>query len=156
MIGRLLSSSTVQLVLARLAVKRFPRVLRLGKTAFVFRWNDVAEVLTRDDDFRIEPINKARIEGVSGPFFLGMDRSPEYFNQRQHGYHAFAPQISKELLADIEERALLSLTEAISNASDLKIDVVGDVIRPVAAQTAIRVFGISNPDMELYLETMSE
>ena len=60
---------------ARFAARYLPPTLSFRNYTLVFRWADVADVLARDGDFRIAPINAKRIEGVSGPFILGMDRS---------------------------------------------------------------------------------
>ena len=71
--------------LPRLAAKlclHFTPVLKIGNTVIVSRWNDVQEVLSRDLDFLIEPVNKIRIERVNGPFILGMDRGAQHLAER--------------------------------------------------------------------------
>lgn len=140
MISKLLQTPAVFLPLSRLSLRILPRIFRIGKTVIVTRWQDVAEVLSRDDDFRIEPINKKRIDAVSGSFFLGMDRKPEYFVQRHHGYNAMAAQDWATLPTLIEQNIDCSLKLVGGSC-----DVIGDVIRPVAIQTAVHIFGIK-PD----------
>ena len=63
--------------LMRLLAALGPRVVKLPKKqALVARYDDVQDLLRRDADFRIAPINATRIEGVMGPFILGMDGGP--------------------------------------------------------------------------------
>ena len=52
---------------SRWAAARAPRVLKLGKNVFVSRFADVQEVLARDGDFLIAPINGSRIQECDGP-----------------------------------------------------------------------------------------
>lgn len=143
MLSRLLASVPFQRFLAGAAVRLLPSVLRFGKTVIVLGWKDVADVLTRDDDFRLGPINRARIEGVSGPFFLGMDRCPAYFQQRQYGYAAMASVNLAKDSAQIKSAAQHHLDQA-----NPALDIVGDYARPIAAQTAARIFGISGPSQQ--------
>src|SRR5262245_48059201 len=78
----LLASAPALRFAARAIARMGPRSIKVGNTVAVFRWADVADVLFRDGDFRIAPINERRITDVSGPFILGMDRSPQLFKQR--------------------------------------------------------------------------
>jgi hypothetical protein len=48
----------------------------------VARHADVVEVLHRDLDFRIAPVNEVRIDEVNGPFVLGMDRGATLVHAR--------------------------------------------------------------------------
>src|SRR5262249_35265167 len=49
-----------------------------GSIAIVTRYDDVIEVLSRQDVFSVVPIYAARMERTSGAFFLGMDDGPQY------------------------------------------------------------------------------
>lgn len=140
MVSKLLSSVPVQRWLIRIAVNFFPPVVKFGKTAFVLGWKDVADVLSRDDDFRIAPINKSRIEAVSGPFFLGMDRCGDLFKQRKAAFSALA----RIDLASEAEQIRANAGELL-DASPQKIDAVGGYARLVAADTAVRLFGVAGP-----------
>lgn len=53
-------------------------VLRLGQQTFVFRDADVREILRRDQDFVLGPVNGENISRHIGPFVLGMDDGPRY------------------------------------------------------------------------------
>src|SRR5882724_720664 len=49
--------------------------IRILSFVIVARHAHVTEVLHRDLDFLIAPVNEKRINEVNGPFVLGMDRS---------------------------------------------------------------------------------
>ncbi|HVQ08193.1 MAG TPA: cytochrome P450 [Allosphingosinicella sp.] len=129
----------VMRVLASVGPRRFP----LGKRLAVFRWQDVDELLRRDADFAIAPVNAERIEGVMGPFILGMDASVRLHAQRESNYAA---------LRDADKSGLVRIlaTEPARLAGDAarrlgRIDVVNFYARPVAARVAASLFGIAGP-----------
>ena len=126
----------------RLLSKIAPRIT-VGKTLIVSNWQNVTEVLDRDNDFLIAPINAERIKAVSGPFILGMDRSPELVKQREHVYASVRDADRQPLLATLNEETERLLTDAI--AAGGKLDVVNGYARLVAARTAAIFFGIHGP-----------
>ncbi|BCJ91251.1 hypothetical protein IZ6_19860 [Terrihabitans soli] len=128
---------------ARLAARWAPRRIGFGKTVLAFRWADVADILRRDGDLLIAPINAKRITAVAGPFILGMDRSPELFKQREAVYSALRG-VSPAPIADIlkKEPQRLLIEAAIAPGS---IDIVNGYARPVAARVAASLFGIKGP-----------
>jgi cytochrome P450/glutathione S-transferase len=128
---------------ARLAARSFPRVLKLGKTAYVSRFADVDEVLARDGDFLIAPVNARRIEGVMGPFILGMDNSAELQTQRRATYRALAGTDHSGAAALVASEAERFVTDAAARFG--KIDVVNGFARPIAARAALTIFGIRGP-----------
>lgn len=109
---------------------------RVGKTVIVAAHRHVEEVLARDLDFLIAPINAERIKDVAGSFVLGMDRHPTMIAERQALYQAFQS-------VDFERLRLAAVAEAHQRTQGTSIDAVGDVARPVAAATAQRLFGIA-------------
>jgi cytochrome P450 len=127
---------------ARIAA-RWKLRLAIGKTLVVSSWDDVREVLERDNEFRIAPVNKARIEAVSGPFILGMDRSPELFRQREAVYGALRGMDGGPARAVLRDEPRRLLENAFARHG--QIDVVNGYARPIAARTAVAVFGIAGP-----------
>ena len=128
---------------ARFAARYLPPTISFRNYLVVFRWADVADVLARDGDFRIAPVNAARIEAVSGPFILGMDRSEALFAQRVAVYDAmrgadFAPV---RAILETEPDELLRAAAA----RDGQIDVVNGYARKVAGHVAAALFGIKGP-----------
>jgi cytochrome P450 len=141
-----------QVALARLVLRFGPRSVRLGNTLLLYRWQDVRDALHRDEDFLIAPVNRERIVAVSGPFILGMDRSPELFQQRTCVYNAMHDAdfglIDKGLAAGIAD----CLQQARKAGG--KLDVVNGYARRVAGQTACAYFGVSGPDEASTLRVM--
>ncbi|MEX0758556.1 MAG: hypothetical protein WD100_03150, partial [Tistlia sp.] len=138
-----LAGSTLPALALRTLV-RFRPTLRLRGTVFALSWENVTEVLRRDSDFAIEPVNKERITAVSGPFILGMDRSaPDIFAQREAVYTAMreARMSPARSLLDTEARRLLE--DAAERHG--RIDLVNGYARLVAARTATAIFGIAGP-----------
>jgi cytochrome P450 len=128
---------------ARFAARYLPPTISFRNYKVVFRWADVADVLARDGDFRIAPINAARIEAVSGPFILGMDRSEALFEQRIAVYESMIGADFTPIRAILENEPTELLRAAA--AHDGKIDVVNGYSRRVAGHVATALFGISGP-----------
>ena len=128
---------------ARFAARYLPPTLSFSNYKVVFRWADVADVLARDGDFRIAPVNQKRIEGVMGPFILGMDRSKELFAQRVAVYDAMKSADFAPIRHILATEPIELLNAAV--ARDGQIDVVGGYARKVAGHVATALFGISGP-----------
>jgi cytochrome P450 len=139
----LLSSPWVLRNGARLLARFGPRRLKFGSNVLVFRWADAADVLDRDGDFRIAPINANRIEAVSGSFILGMDRSEELFAQRRAVYGALrsAGTAPFQDVVCNEPRRILEAAAARYG----QVDVVNGYARPIAARAAAAMFGVRGP-----------
>jgi cytochrome P450 len=115
--------------------------LRIGDKVIVGRHCDAVDVLSRDLEFRIGPINAEKIGAVNGPFILGMDRCATLIEERAALYRA----LSKVDLSQIRRQIGDEATRRVSAAGD-QIDVVADYARPIAAATAQTIFGIKGSD----------
>jgi cytochrome P450 len=122
--------------------KQFP-ILVLGKRALVTRHADVVEVLTRDTDFTIAEINEARINESTGPFILGMDRSPQYDTEAATLREAVRPDDLERIRNLVKQNATDLVTAARPSG---KIDVVNGLARVVALRTVGSYFGVPAPD----------
>ena len=122
--------------------------LRLGSNVIAVRHGDVSQVLARDLDFLIAPINAARIEAVNGPFVLGMDRGASLAKEREALYSALRHVDRAKLKEQVDERA----GRAIAGAADGTLDVVGLYARPIAAITARSLFGLTGPGDTLFMD----
>jgi cytochrome P450 len=120
--------------------------LRIGDKVIVGRHADAMEVLSRDLEFRIGPVNAAKIDAVNGPFILGMDRGETLVRERAALYKALAKVDRKPLRHQIENAARTRIA-----ASGDKIDAVGGYARPIAAATAQTLFGIKGPDDTIFM-----
>ncbi len=124
------------------------RPFKIGPFIIAARHADVREVLSRDLDFLIAPINAARIETVNGPFVLGMDRGATLAVERNALYSALH-QVDKTKIRDAVAHAA---AQAIARAGNGPLDVVGGYARPIAAGTARALFGIGGSDERLFMD----
>jgi cytochrome P450 len=115
--------------------------LRIGNKVIVGRHCDAVDVLSRDLEFRIGPVNAAKIDAVNGPFILGMDRCATLIEERAALYRALSKVDLSQIRRQIEDEA----TRRVSAAGD-QIDVVAGYARPIAAATAQTIFGIKGSD----------
>jgi cytochrome P450 len=124
-------------------LRRFAPVLRVGRLVVVSRHDDVVEVLARDGDFTIAPVNAARMERWSGPFILGMDRGPDYDREAA----ALRRGVRAEDLPSIRRLTRQWASELIgASAGQGRIDVVAGYGRVVAARLVETYFGVPGPD----------
>ena len=119
----------------------------LGALVVAGRHCDVSEVLARDLDFIIQPINGARFDQIGYHFILGMDRSVELARER----HALYAALAAVDMTPVRAVAAHHLAERLA-AADGAIDVVEDYARPVAAATASALFGVSPDDRALFMD----
>jgi cytochrome P450 len=127
---------------ARLA-SAIGRPLPLRGLTVVSRWADVHEVLAEDARFSIEPVNGPRFDVINGPFVLGLDRGPQFERERLHMYRALAGIDFPALALDIEREADRLLD--VAHAAGGPVDVAHGYAHPIAARTAVRLFGVRGP-----------
>ena len=121
-----------------LLVRLFGGRLTLGEFVFLNRHKDITEVMRRDLDFLIAPVNAGRMAAVNGPFILGMDRSAIAAHEREALYRALAG-VNLVALHDGVQADIAARLESVSS-----IDAVEDYARPIATRTAIALFGLRN------------
>ncbi len=132
----------VQLRAANLLRRLAPRFV-LGRVAIFSNWKDVRDLLSRDLEFLIAPVNGAKINSVTGPFVLGLDRSEKLVRERGQMYAALAAVDLSLVRESAEQEARRLLTAAKARGG--KIDVVNGYARLVAARTAALLFGVRGP-----------
>jgi cytochrome P450 len=125
------------------------RPIRIGNKVIAARHADVLDLLARDLDFRIAPVNETKINAVNGgPFVLGMDRGCRLALEREALYRALA----EVDLAPIRQAAAAEAEQRL-DTSGAAIDVVNGYARPIAAHTAERLFGIGpGLDFALFMD----
>jgi len=116
-------------------------VLRWKNSTFVFRAEDVKEVLNRNQDFTIAEINGPHIERHIGPFILGMDDGPQY----QRDISILRAATKRE---DSQRIASFIRKEAENIISDLpkEFDLVQDYTRQLPYLLISDYFGTPGPD----------
>lgn len=126
----------------------YGKPLRLGTKVIVGRHADAMDVLSRDLEFRIGPVNAAKIDEVNGPFILGLDRGDTLVRERGALYRALAQVDLSPLRKQIAESA-----DARIKAAGDRIDAVNAYARPIAAQTAQSLFGVESvQDKTLFMD----
>jgi cytochrome P450 len=149
--SRLLSEQPLPALAARLGARIaavWGRPIRVGGTVIIARHSQVLELLARDIEFRIGPINGTKIEAVNdGPFILGMDRDVALIHERRTLYEALAHVDLRPIKAAVAEQA-----DAKINDAGEAIDVVGGYARPIAARTAQTLFGVRGPDDQTFMD----
>jgi cytochrome P450 len=149
LLALLLRSPTLPALAARLGAKlaTWCDPIRFGDFVFVARHAHVLEVLHRDLDFLIAPINEKRIVEVNGPFVLGMDRSATLVRERGALYQALMAVDLAPIRRSIETEAAQRIASA-----GAEIDAVDAYARPIAARTATALFGIRGSDERMFMD----
>jgi cytochrome P450 len=149
--GRPLSSLILEAWPQRIAAKAaaaWGHVVVIFGFAIASRWNDVEDILRRDLDFQIAPINGVRIDEVNGPFVLGLDRGSKMITERTQLYAAVSATDLPAVRALVAAEAGKLLDDAI--AAQGQVDIVNGYARLVAARAARQIFGIAGPtEMDL-------
>jgi cytochrome P450 len=114
-------------------------VLVRHNLAIVTQYDDVREVLTRDEAFSVEPY-RGKMKALAGDFVLGTDDSPEY--ERDISIlRLAAPRSDVPALAGfVQETA-----DGLVDDADGRIDVA-DLAKRVPARLIGRWFGTPGPD----------
>ena len=149
-IATLLRARRLGWVAARIGIalaRLWNKPLRLGQTVIVARHAQVQEVLRRDVDFLVAPVNAARFEAIGYPFILGKDRALPLVDERASLYQALARVDMAPL-----RQALAAGIEAKLPRAGHSVDIVGDYARPLAGATARALFGIAPADEPAFLD----
>lgn len=109
----------------------------MAKRIVVAGHAQVREVLRRDLEFGIAPINGARISEVDEAFVLGMDRGVVLVHEREALYRALAHADREPIMRSIEA----GIADRLDGRSE--VDTVNGYARPIAARTAQLLFGIN-------------
>ena len=127
-------------------LRRWKPVFTIGGKTVVTRRVHVLEILERDLDFTIAEINDANMRRVSGAFILGMDRSPEYDREAGLLRSAARRDDPERIRALVTEDAAQMVAAARPHG---RLDVVGNLARPVATRLLDRYFGVPGPNEQL-------
>ena len=153
LIGFLVGGRVLPDLAARVGIRMarwYGKPFRFLRWVIAARHADAVEMLGRDLDFGIAPVNAVKIDEVNaGPFILGMDRSAALELERRGLYEALAAidldRLRAETEADIE-----TVLARIPAGGEL--DAVAGYARPIAARTARRLFGLHAPSERMLME----
>ncbi len=116
-------------------------ILVVKNFAIVTRYEDVQEVLSRDDVFQVTYREKMEIVAGGKNFFLGMQNSPEYERDVSHMRGA----IRREDVATIIVPFVQETARRLVMNSGGKLDVVTQLGRPVPVRLIAEYFGCPPP-----------
>lgn len=153
LIGFLVGGRVLPDLAARIGIRLarwYGRPFRVLRWVIAARHAQAAELLRRDLDFGIAPVNAAKIDEVNaGPFILGMDRSSALERERRGLYEALAAVDLDRIRAETESDIEAVLAEVPAGG---EIDAVAGYARPIAARTARRLFGLRAPSERMLME----
>ncbi len=119
--------------------------LVLGKRVLVTRAEDVNEVLKTDAVFGVTEIYAEKMERTTGPFFLGMENTPQYQRESSLSRQAVRREDLERIRTMVREHAGQLIARAQPGG---RLDVVNGLARPVAVGMVDRFFGVPGPDPE--------
>lgn len=129
-------------------LRTFFPVLRSGRFALVTRYDDVREILDRDDVFEAPfGLEMAEVSG-GADFVLGLPRGPRYDRMQHHMRAVFHPDDPQRIIAPMaREMAERVLVEAKG-----RINAVRDYITRIPTRIVEAHFGIPIPDENAFAE----
>lgn len=126
-------------------LRRVKPILIVKNVALVTRFEDVQEVLARDDIFQVTYGPKMRVITGGQDFFLGMQNSPEYERDVAHMRSVMRRQDIAVIAGFVAKTA-----EQIVSQSGGKLELVNQLSRVVPARWIAEYFGTVPPsDREL-------
>lgn len=141
-IGRVANNGPL-LARAGALVARVAPTVRVGRVVVVLRHAEVVEVLERDADFTIAEVNAARMDGLNGPFVLGMDDCP-IARAEKAVLVAAVPDGDRDRIRSFVHATAAELVDAARPSG--RLDVVQDLARPAAVRLVAHHFGVPGPD----------
>ena len=118
-------------------LRRVKPVLIIRNTALVTRFEDVQEILARDNVFQVTYKEKMEVIGDGANFFLGMQNSPEYERDQSH----MRTVIRRQDLPQLVQPFVAKTAESLVVASAGNIDVVQQLGRVVPMRLIAEYFG---------------
>jgi cytochrome P450/glutathione S-transferase len=138
-------------VLLRLASKvlRVKPVLRLGQTTVISGYEQVTKTLRADQEFTIAEINAARMDRISGPFILGMDRGAQY-DRENAAIHSIIKPTDLDWVRQIASGTAQAMVAAAKPYG--RLDVSGNLARVSAARVVAEYLGVPGPTEHILMQ----
>jgi cytochrome P450 len=125
-------------------LRKIKPILLMKNFALVTRFEDVQEVLSRDDVFQVVYGEKMRVITGGQNFFLGMQNSPEYARDVSHMRSVVRREDIPDRIAPFVQQTASSLVAAAGN----QLDVVKQLSKIVPARWIADYFGCPPPSDE--------
>ena len=126
-------------------------ILILPHFAVVSRYDDVVDVLMRQEIFTVSEIYLDKMIETTGPFVLGLQEGPQYDLEMGQMRTAVHP----EDLDTIRANGLRDAEELVNAARPSgSLDLVGGLTRVVPARLVANYFGTPGPDQNILMRWM--
>ncbi len=123
-------------------LRRFKPILKLGNTVITSRYDDVIEVFNTDEAFMVPYREKLDLVTKDQPFILGLPDGVEYRSALGAMRNVVVSSDLPDLVQQVEVRA-----EALVEAADGRLEVVADLVRPLAFEVLAGYFGVPEPEV---------
>jgi cytochrome P450 len=130
---------------------RIKPVLRIGKTTVISSHEAVVKALDEDEKYTIAQINAARMERISGPFILGMDRGAQ-FDRENAAIHSIVKPTDLQWVRRIVSETAGSLIATATPAG--RLDLSGAYARISGARVVAEYFGVPGPSQSVLMQWM--
>jgi cytochrome P450 len=134
-------------------LRRVKPVLIVKNIALVTRFDDVQDVLVRDDVFQVTYGEKMRVVTGGNDFFLGMQNSPEYERDTTH----MRSVIRRSDIADVIAPFVANAAKSIVDSAEGGLDVVSQLGLVVPTRLVGAYFGakpVSETDVAAWASTI--
>ena len=134
-------------------LRRIKPVLIVKNIALVTRFDDVQDVLVRDDVFQVTYGEKMRVVTGGNDFFLGMQNSPEYERDTTH----MRSVIRRSDIADVIVPFVANAARSIVDSAAGSLDVVSQLGLVVPTRLVGAYFGtkpVSETDVATWASTI--
>jgi len=130
---------------------RLKPVLRIGKKIVISTHAEVVKALLDDEKYTIAQINAARMDRISGPFILGMDRSAE-FDRELAAIRSIVKPTDLDWIRRIVNTTAQTLIEAATPTG--RLDLASCYARVCGARVVAEYFGVPGPSEHILMQWM--
>jgi len=122
-------------------LRRFKPILKLGNTVVTSRYDDVIEVFNTDEAFMVPYRPKLDLVTKDQPFILGLPDGVDYRSALAAMRKVVVSSDLPDLAQEVEAKA-----KTLVMAAEGRLEVVGDLVRPLAFDVLAGYFGVPAPE----------
>jgi cytochrome P450/glutathione S-transferase len=128
---------------------RMKPVWSIGKTTVISTHEAVVKALDVDEKYTIAEINAARMDRISGPFILGIDRGAQFDRENAAIRSIVKPTDLDWVRRIVQETAngIIATTTAVG-----RLDLSGEYARISAARVVAEYFGVPGPSEHVLMQ----
>jgi len=130
---------------------RMKPVWSIGKTTVISTHEAVVKALDADEQYTIAEINAARMDRISGPFILGMDRGAQ-FDRENAAIRSIVKATDLEWVRRIAQETANGIIATATTAG--RLDLSGEYARISAARIVAEYLGVPGPSEHVLMQWM--